>query len=62
MMYIAKYWRGNPQFAKGGYETTRKIEAKTMASARKKAREWEKGQAYGTMTLLDLTEEETHAV
>lgn len=53
--YIATYWRGNPQLKNGGYETTRKIEAKTIASARKKAREKEKC-LYGTMTLLKVEE------
>ena len=54
--YIAKYWRGNPQLKNGGYETEREIEARTIASAQKKAREWENGCAYGSMTLLDVTE------
>ena len=52
--YIATYWRGNPQLKNGGYETTRTIEAKTIVSARRKAKEWEKDCAYGTMTLLNL--------
>ena len=51
--YIATFWRGNPQHPNGGYETTRTIEAKTIASARKKAREYERC-VYGTMTLLDV--------
>lgn len=55
--YIAKFWRGNPQLKNGGYETTRKIEAKTITSARKKAREME-NCVYGSMTLLDIQKEE----
>ena len=51
--YIATYWRGNPQLPKGGYETTREIEAKSIASARKQAREKETC-SYGTMTLLTV--------
>lgn len=54
--YTATYWRGNPQLKAGGYETTREIEAKTIASAKKKAREWESGCAYGSMTLLKVEE------
>lgn len=52
--YIAKFWRINPQLANGGYETTRTIEAKTIATARKKAREIEKGCVYGGMDLLSV--------
>ena len=46
--YIAKFWRNNPQLANGGYETTRTIEAKTITSARKKAREICDGTSYGS--------------
>ena len=54
--YKATFWRGNPQISSGGYETTRSIEAKTIASARKKAREIENQCVYGSMTLLDVEE------
>lgn len=52
--YTATYWRSNPQLANGGYETTREIEAKTIASARKKAREIAERSAYGSMELLNV--------
>lgn len=52
--YTATFFRSNPQLANGGYETTRTIEAKTIASARKKAREIEAKALYGGMTLLNL--------
>ena len=51
---IAKFWRNNPQLANGGYETTRTIEAKTITSARKKAREICDGTSYGSMELLNV--------
>lgn len=35
--FIATYFRHNPQLKSGGYETTREIEARTIASAKKKA-------------------------
>lgn len=56
--YTATFFRSNPQIKNGGYETTRTIEAKTIASARKKAREYE-NCLYGSMTLLkvELSEE-----
>ena len=56
--FVAKFWRGNPQITGGGYETTREIEAKTITSATKKAREYEKGVLYGTMSLIEITEQE----
>ena len=52
--YIAKFFRYNPQIKGGGYETERKIEAKTITSARKKAREIENNCLYGSMTLLEV--------
>lgn len=58
--FEAKFWRGNPQIAGGGYETTRTIEAKTLASAKKKAREYE-NCVYGSMTLLEIKEQEVQA-
>lgn len=53
--FTATFWRGNPQLASGGYKTTRTIEAKTIASARKKAREISEKTIYGSMDLLDVT-------
>ena len=55
--YIATLWRSNPQLENGGYETTRTVEARTLASAKKKAREFEKC-LYGSMTVIDVKEEE----
>ena len=55
--YVAKFWRHNPQITGGGYETTRTIEAMTIKSAQKKAKDIEKRVLYGSMTLIDLKEE-----
>ena len=52
--YIATFWRGNPQLKNGGYETTRTIEAKSIVSARKKAREIAEKPGYGSMSLLNV--------
>lgn len=52
--YTATFYRGNPQLTSGGYQTTRTIEAKTIASARKKAREIENNCIYGSMRLIDI--------
>ena len=54
--YIATIYRSNPQFTKGGYETTRTIEATNIRSASKKANEICDSCIYGSMTLLDITE------
>lgn len=52
--YTATFFRSNPQLTSGGYKTTRTIEAKTIASARKKAREIEDKCIYGSMDLIDV--------
>lgn len=52
--FTATYFRSNPQMTNGGYKTTRTIEAKTIASARKKAREIEAKCIYGGMSLTDI--------
>ena len=54
--YKATYWRSNPQLSSGGYETTRNIEAKTLASARKAALQIAEKCVYGGMTLLKIEE------
>jgi hypothetical protein len=56
--YIATFWRGNPQLKDGGYETTREIEAVSITSARKKARDIEDGCVYGSMSLLSIEKED----
>lgn len=57
--YVATFWRSNPQLPKGGYVTTREIEAKTIASARKQAREITEKTVYGGMELLKVEKAET---
>lgn len=46
------FWRSNPQLSKGGYETVRKVEARTATSAVKKAALIYGRPVYGGMTLL----------
>lgn len=55
--YVATFWRSNPQFKAGGYETTRTIEAFSIASARKKAREISERCVYGGMEMLSVERE-----
>lgn len=52
--YKATFFRHNPQFKNGGYVTERKIEAVSLPSARKRAREISEHCVYGSMELLDM--------
>lgn len=52
--YKATFFRHNPQFKNGGYVTERKIEAVSLPSARKRAREISEHCVYGSMELLDI--------
>lgn len=54
--YIATFWRINEQLSNGGYETTRTIEARNLASAEKKALKITKACRYGGMELVNLVE------
>lgn len=53
-MNKATFFRHNPQFKNGGYVTERKIEAVSLPSARKRAREISEHCVYGSMELLDI--------
>lgn len=52
--YKATFFHHNPQFKNGGYVTERKIEAVSLPSARKRAREISEHCVYGSMELLDI--------
>ncbi len=54
--YKVELYRHNPQLAGGGYITTRTIEARTIASARKQAREMAERCLYGSMKVLSVRE------
>lgn len=54
----AVFWRMNPQLKNGGYETTRTVEAKTAASAAKKAEKQYGHPIYGGMVLMRVEEVE----
>ena len=53
--YIVTFWRSNPQLKNGGYETTRIVEARTLASAQKKANALT-SCSYGSKTILSVKE------
>ena len=52
--FIVTFWRSNPQLTKGGYETTRVIEARTISSAEKKAQKICDNCIYGDMSILKI--------
>ena len=54
--FVATFWRSNPQLKAGGYHTDSIIEARTIASARKKANAIGAGCVYGGMELEDIYE------
>lgn len=56
--WTAVFWRSNPQFSEGGYETKRTVEARTKASAAKKAEKAYGKTVYGSMILLRVEEAE----
>lgn len=56
--YRGTFWRSNPQLKNGGYETTREVEAKTIASAKKKLNQIASNCLYGGMDLLDVVKVE----
>lgn len=53
--FTAVYWRSNPQFKNGGYETKRIVEARTLQSAKKKAEKINQ-PLYGSLDLMDVYE------
>lgn len=55
-IYIANFWRGNPQLKDGGYYTNRTIEAPNKREAMKIVKRHEKC-IYGTMTFLGWANE-----
>ena len=52
--YKSTFFLHSPQFNYGGYVTERKIEAVSLPSARKRAREISEHCVYGSMELLDI--------
>ena len=46
------FWRQNPQLSKGGYETSREIEARSLVSAQKKAYKIASNCPYGNLIII----------
>lgn len=54
--YSVTFWRGNPQLANGGYETSRIMKAKTENGLRNQIKKIENAPGYGSMTYLNHKE------
>lgn len=52
--FIITFWRENPQLRNGGYYRNQEVEARTEASARKKAEKIAAGAAYGSMMVVSV--------
>lgn len=52
--YTLTFWRSNPQLKNGGYEMKRTVEARSIVSARKKAREIAEKPGYGGLRVLNV--------
>ena len=52
--FIITFWRENPQLVNGGSYRTREVEARTEASARKKADKIAEAVPYGSMYVVSV--------
>lgn len=52
--FVVTFWRENPQFQNGGYYRTQEVEARTEASARKKADKIAEAVPYGAMYVVSV--------
>lgn len=53
-IFVVTFWRENSQLKNGGRYTTREIEARTEASARKKADKIAEAVPYGAMYVVSV--------
>ena len=52
--FIITFWRENPQLRNGGSYRSQEVEARTEASARKKAEKIAAGVIYGSMCVVSV--------
>lgn len=53
-IYIATFWRGNPQSKNGGYYTTKEFQAVSHKAAERQAERYTKGIVYGSLDLISV--------
>ena len=53
-VFVITFWRENPQLERGGYYTTREVEARNETSAREKAEKIAENVPYGSMQVISV--------
>lgn len=53
-IYIATFWRGNPQLKNGGYYTTKEFQAVSHKTAERQAERYTKDTVYGSLSLISV--------
>ena len=57
-IYIATFWRSNPQLKNGGYFTTKEFQSVSLQGATKQAERqaerYTKGMIYGSLNLISV--------
>ena len=53
-IYIATFWRGNPQLKNGGYYTTKEFQAVSHKAAERQAERYAKGMVYGSLSIISV--------
>ena len=53
-IYIATFWRGNPQLKNGGYFTTKEFQSVSHKVAERQAERYTKDMIYGSLNLISV--------
>jgi hypothetical protein len=53
-IYIATFWRSNPQLKNGGYFTTKEFQSVSLQEATKQAERYTKDMIYGSLNLISV--------
>ena len=53
-IYIATFWRGNPQLKNGGYYTAKEFQAVPHKAAERQAERYAKCMVYGSLSLISV--------
>ena len=53
-VYIATFWRGNPQLKNGGYFTTKEFRSTSLQEATKQAERYAADTIYGSMVVKNI--------
>lgn len=53
-IYVATFWRGNPQLKNGGYYTEKEFRAVSHKAAERQAERYIKNMVYGSLNLISV--------